>query len=291
MWFTRSASRNERAQPPALLLGYAVTMELIGPSSGAIIDPENGGRLASFQVEGVELLVHTGASEFDWGCYPMVPWAGRVREGRFEWAGETHALPINMPPHAIHGTVFNRTWERVDATTLRCTLGPDWPWKGEVRSVFSMDDRAFHWRMEVHAADSPFPAMIGWHPWFRRSLGTRGPATLRFRPGRMHRRDEDGIPSGDMVKPTEGPWDDCFSDLAGPPVLVWPEGIALEVRSTCQDWVVYDEPSHALCIEPQSGAPNAFNRGAPDVVRPGRPLIHTMSFRWTVQESGAKRPR
>ena len=268
-----------------------MTMELIGPSSRAVIDPDHGGRLASFKVEGVELLVHTGTSEFDWGCYPMVPWAGRVREGRFEWAGEAHELPINMPPHSIHGTVFNRVWERVDATTLRCTLGPDWPWKGEVLSRFSMADQAFHWRMEVHAADSPFPAMIGWHPWFRRSLGAQGSAVFRFRPGSMHRRDQDGIPSGDVVKPTAGPWDDCFSDLAEPPALVWPEGIALEVHSTCRDWVVYDEPSHALCIEPQSGAPNAFNCGAPDVVRPGRPLVHTMSFRWTVQEPGASQPR
>ena len=99
----------------------------------------------------------------------------------------------------------------------------------------------------------------------------------------MHRRDRDGIPSGDLVKPTEGPWDDCFSDLAGPPGLTWPEGIALEVHSTCPDWVVYDEPTHALCIEPQSRAPNALNGSVVDVVRPGHPLIHTMSLRWTIQ--------
>ena len=90
MWFMRSASRSECEPPPALLTGHTMTMELIGPSSRAVIDPEHGGRLASFQIEGNELLVHTGTSEFDWGCYPMVPWAGRVRKGRFEWAGEAH---------------------------------------------------------------------------------------------------------------------------------------------------------------------------------------------------------
>ena len=93
-------------------------MEFVGQTARAVIDPENGGRLASLQIGGVEVLVHHGTSEFDWGCYPMVPWAGRVREGRFEWAGEVHSLPINMPPHAIHGTVFNRPWKRVDAATL-----------------------------------------------------------------------------------------------------------------------------------------------------------------------------
>ena len=70
----------------------------------------------SFQIHGRELLVtEPYAAEvaatrrpdpMSWGCYPMVPWAGRVRRGRFVFADGTYQLPINMAPHAIHGTGF-----------------------------------------------------------------------------------------------------------------------------------------------------------------------------------------
>lgn len=42
------------------------------------LDPANGGRIASLEVDGVELLApRQGSDWLRWGCYPMVPWAGR----------------------------------------------------------------------------------------------------------------------------------------------------------------------------------------------------------------------
>ena len=49
-----------------------------------------------------------------WGSFPMVPFAGRVRHGRFTFDGRVHELPIDMPPHAIHGTGYIQPWH-VDA--------------------------------------------------------------------------------------------------------------------------------------------------------------------------------
>src|SRR5829696_9768717 len=82
----------------------------------ATVDEEAGGRLASLVVDGHELLVTTGhlPGPLYWGCYPMAPWAGRVRRGRFTFQGREHRLPINMAPHAIHGTTFTRPWARDD---------------------------------------------------------------------------------------------------------------------------------------------------------------------------------
>ena len=34
-----------------------------------------------------------------------------------------------------------------------------------------------------------------------------------------------------------------------------------------------------MCVEPQSGPPDALN-GAADIVEPGTPLIHEMRWRW-----------
>ena len=92
-------------------------------------------------------------------------------------------------------------------------------------------------------------------------------------------RDGEGMPSGERVPPTPGPWDDAFTDVADPPLLEWGAALRVEVESTCSWWVVYTEPAHAVCVEPQSGPPDALN-GAADVVVPGAPLVHEMRWRW-----------
>ena len=74
------------------------------------VSPADGGRFSSLVVDGHELLVTEGYGPIRWGCYPMVPFAGRIREGRFTFRGRAVELPRNLPPHAIHGTVFERPW-------------------------------------------------------------------------------------------------------------------------------------------------------------------------------------
>ena len=46
----------------------------------------------------------------------------------------------------------------------------------------------------------------------------------------MYRRDAAGIATGELVPPSPGPWDDCFTDLRRPPVLRWPGFLELTDR-------------------------------------------------------------
>ena len=103
----------------------------------------------------------------------------------------------------------------------------------------------------VESTGADFPAEIGWHPWFRKPDG------LEFTPTAMYERDDVGVPTGALVEPTPGPWDDCFVNT-GPVVLRYDRPIASLVRieSDCDHWVVFDEPSDATCVEPQSGPPD-----------------------------------
>lgn len=255
-------------------------MELQCGATRAVFDLDFGGRLASLCIDGTEVLVTERSGDTQWGCYPMIPWAGRVRDGRFVIEGRTHQLPLNLPPHALHGTVFGAQWSRHEDDTLQCPLGPSWPWLGDARSVVSLEADRLTWRVEVHAQDSTFPAVVGWHPWFLRKLADDSVGALSFEPQAMLSRDAAGIPTGECVPPTTGPWDDCFIGVATNPRLRWTNGLEVEISSTCSHWVVYDEPSHAICVEPQSGPPDAFNLGEAEAVRPGQPLVHTMTLRW-----------
>jgi aldose 1-epimerase len=243
------------------------------------VSPEDGGRIASLRVGGRELLVTSGDGPVYWGSFPMAPFAGRVRDGRFTFAGREHQLPINWPPHAIHGVVFDRPWTVTDDRTIEIRLAETWPFRGSVVQRFDLRPDALVVTMEL-LADEPMPATLGWHPWFRRRLSDRGEeASLAFRPGAMYERDVESIPTGELVPPRPRPWDDCFTGLQADPVLTWPEELELSMGSSCSCWVVFDEPADSICVEPQTGPPNEVNL-EPTIVEPGRPLVATMEWRW-----------
>jgi aldose 1-epimerase len=271
---------------------------LVLESTGARleIDPLSGGRVSSLEVNGSELFATAGTGRLPAGCFPMVPYAGRVREGRFEFRGRRVDLPRNLGSHAGHGTVFDRAWNVVDDRSLAIDLGPSWPFRGRVVQQFELDPGEMRLTLTIEA-DEPMPGAVGWHPWFRRRLSgtTAQPAApspaadLRFDPAWMLQRDAAGIPTGELVEPTVGPWDDCFTGLRSTPTLTWPGVLSLELTSSCDFWVVYDEPAETICLEPQSSPPNFVNADGPPVVEPGRPLTATMTWRWRAAEADIAR--
>ena len=63
-----------------------------------------------------------------------------------------------------------------------------------------------------------------------------------------------------------------------PPRLTWPGVLELDVRSTAPFWVVFDERDDALCVEPQTAPPDAFNLAwaagvEPPIAAPDRPGV------------------
>lgn len=244
------------------------------------VSPHDGGRIRSLTIGGLELLV-TGsdAGPIYWGCYPMAPWAGRLRNGRFTFGGRDYEVPLNLPPHAIHGVVLDRPWRVDDERTISTELDERWPFRGHVVQRFELLPDRLDVGLELHA-DEPMPGVVGWHPWFRRRLVDGDPdLRLAFEARTMLRRDTDGIATAERVPPPSGPFDDAFTDLTANPVVEWPGRLRLELSSSCAWWVVFDERPNVLCVEPQSGPPDAPNLMSSNVA-PGRPLVETMTWRW-----------
>ena len=250
------------------------------------LSPGDGGRISSLIVRGSELLRSDVDDPKLWGSYPMVPFAGRIRHGRFPFAGREVQLALNDAPHAIHGTVFNRPWRIDGPATISIDLGPDWPFSGRVTQRFDLRDDGLAVSLTLEA-DEPMPAAMGWHPWFRRRLAgssaaptePSAPVQIDLDAAWMYVRDAEGIPSGELVEPPPGPWDDCFTGLRSAPRLTWPGLLRLEVASSCDHLVVYDEPPDAVCVEPQTAPPDFVNL-APSTTVPGEPLVATMTWRW-----------
>jgi aldose 1-epimerase len=251
------------------------------------VDPSAGGRIASLVLDGHEILVTEGAGPMWWGCYPMAPFAGRIRDGRFRFRDRDYQLPLTMPPNAIHGTVLDRAWQVTfrgdDRVEVESDLGPDWPFRGRVTQAIVLVPGGLEATLTVEAVE-PMPVVLGWHPWFRREIDGAA-AELTFEAHSMYARDATGLPTGATIPPTPRPWDDAFTDIDIPPRLTWPGVLRLDIRSTAPSWVVFDEREEAICIEPQTGPPDAFNLAAavgvdPPIAAPGRPATVAMAWRW-----------
>jgi aldose 1-epimerase len=257
-------------------------IELRAGSASCTVSADDGGRIASLDVGGTDLILRHAPSlpPAGWGSYPMVPWAGRIRGGRFRFDGIDHELPINFEAHAIHGTGFEQPWEVVDrdatCVTLACRLA--WVLGGVAEQRIELADDSLTCTLTVRAEERAMPASIGWHPWFVK------PERIDVQFERMYVRDEEYITDGRFVEPPPPPpWDDCF---AGPRVTprLWIAGVEVSIASDCQYWVIYDMPPHATCVEPQSAIPDAFNHaeelGGATRLEPGDELRRTMSIHW-----------
>jgi aldose 1-epimerase len=252
------------------------------PSGGALdvvvsISPSCGGRIAQLEIDERPMLVdgdHT-SHPMTWGAFPMAPWAGRVRRGRFEFDGTVYDLRQNLPPHAIHGTTFDRRWTTVghDARSIEMEIELDWPFGGRATQAVSVTAGGLSCELTVHADGAAMPAEIGWHPWFLK------PDSLSFAPLGRYVRDHDGIAVDEIVEPdlTTGTFDDCFVNTD--PVVLRYGQRSLTLTSDCDHWVLYDEPPDATCVEPQSGPPDAFTIRPRRVAADGS-LRRTFDISW-----------
>ncbi len=189
--------------------------------------------------------------------FPDGPLVRAVRDGRFLDGGTVHQMPLNSPPHAIHGTVRDGAWRTArrtaDETVITYDLVEPWPFPGRVTQAVALTGDALTVTMAVEAHGDSFPAQIGWHPWFHRNLGGED-VTVDFAPAWQEERGDDHLPAGKRIDRKPGPWDDCFGMPGGVDVtLTWPGQLELRVTSP-EEWVVvYDEQEAAVCVEPQTG--------------------------------------
>ena len=277
-------------------------IELRAGRNRVVVDPARGGRLASWTIEGEELLVgppDDGDSSISWGCFVMAPWPGRLANGRFDWRGRTIQLPRTHGRHAIHGLTWNRAWSVIDiaadSATLAIELPRDaWPMGGRVRQRMSVSPAGLRLEAEIEA-DDPMPAAIGWHPWFLR----RGDPRLRV-DAASYQITKGMIPTGDTA-PVDGRTDLrggprlghrrldlSYLGATSPAVIRWPDlDVTIAFEPTPAPLVVYTPPG-SFCVEPLTAAPNALRLPADEARAAGgrflgrcERLRSTMRLTWS----------
>lgn len=246
------------------------------------IAPAAGGRIAQITCDGAGWLAGydaDNAAAIAWGCFAMLPWAGRIRRGRFGFGGRELALPANLGAHAIHGVGFVLPWEIAAHSGSRADLvlalprDASWPFGGRAMQSLQVQGRKLRLELAVQAGVQPMPRpVMGWHPWFVK------PDKLDFAPTHHYARDAEGIATRTMAGVPPAPWDDCFINTR--PAHLFRHDQVLRLASDCDHWVVFDERSHATCVEPQSGPPDAFNLRAGQQLEPGASITAWFELEW-----------
>jgi galactose mutarotase-like enzyme len=186
--------------------------------------PQDGARIVSLRAFGFEVLRQWTPQRraFQYGCFPMVPWVGRLGYATLCLGDETYPLPANKPPHALHGMACYSHWEvdhqTAHSLTLHSVTDSPWPWEAAITQTLALEGETLLLRIEIATPDAVFPAAAGWHPWFVKHLeGNETSEALRlvFSPSWQEEIGNDELPTGRHITPQTGPWDDCFGFTDG----------------------------------------------------------------------------
>jgi aldose 1-epimerase len=286
---------------------------LAAPGVEARVDLALGARVRSLRVRGRALLLEaprepSPVPDLMYGSFLMAPWVGWLSRGELRWEG-IHRFPPNLGPHAIHGLVASRPWELAAATdgTLEARVGlarAGWPFGGEAEQRFELRERSLRMVGRLRAGDRPFPAAVGWHPWFLRD----GDPVVTVEAGETLELAGDRVPTGRRV-PVDSrtdlrrgaqlggrDLDDCYVAPRSPATVRWPDlTLTVSWGPTVAALVVFCTP-YALCLEPQTAwpdAPTLHRRGVEGcglaVLGPGEALEAWQQWSWD-EGPGAERP-
>jgi aldose 1-epimerase len=117
----------------------------------------------------------------DADCFPLVPFANRIRGGHFTFRGREVRLTPNMAgdPSPLHGQGWLNPWRVEEATGTSAVLTyrhepGQWPWSYEARQRFSLDDGGCGIVLSCRNTSSePMPCGLGLHPYFPCGPNTR----------------------------------------------------------------------------------------------------------------------
>ncbi len=257
----------------------------------AVLAPEFGGCIARFTARhggGLQELLRPlppgveNPTPLDMACYPLVPFSGRITNGRFKFGGCEVRLPPDeiCVPHAIHGRGWRTAWEVTESGKTRALLrfahGADdpawpWPWSFEASQLFELSEGGLTVTMTlVNRAEEPMPGGLGLHPFFE----ARGTAMLKAPLPFVWESGAGGVPIGLASTPQKWRFDEprrmkdvevdhCFSGSGGRFAIAWtdrPFAIRMEAEGAPHA-IVYAPPGEDFfCAEPVSHAPDAVNR-------------------------------
>jgi aldose 1-epimerase len=211
-------------------------------------------------------------------CFPLVPFANRIRGGRFDCDGRTIVLEPNMcgDPSPLHGQGWRSAWtvEHASGAAVRLSYrhAPDeWPWSYEATQEISLLPDALVVELRCRNTSpsiGPMPCGLGLHPYYPCDAETM----LDTGVDSAWTIDEQVLPVANV--PATGRYDlrrrricaqgldNGFDGWNGRATIAWPgKAASLSLSSDdAQRFQVYSPPTGAVFVaEPVQNANAALN--------------------------------
>jgi aldose 1-epimerase len=221
----------------------------------------------------------------------LVPWPNRIEDGRYEFGGRSHQLPLDEPErrNAIHGLTRWSDWSVADRAAGRVAFEhvlypcPGYPFSVALRVEYSLSDEGLTVLTEAtNVGSDTAPYGAGSHPYLAVDHELVDDAELRVPAATVLVANGRGIPVGRGSVADEGldfreprvigsvELDHCFTDLEREG-----DGRARARVGTTTLWAdesypylmiftgdgLPDVERGSIAVEPMTCAPNAFRSG------------------------------
>ncbi len=275
-------------------------MVLRNADSRVTLDAAHGGGVREFVWRGLNIFrpatTSAATDPFSLGCFPLIPYANRIANGRFTFDGREVSLRRNWDrdPHPLHGQGWLKPWSIKQDSATQATMeliagGDEWPWPYRALQEFALLADALEIRLSVqNLSGSTMPGMLGLHPYFPQ------PATalVQARARTVWLTDAQSLPVQEVLAPQDWSFDrpraasrigldHCFDHWDGIAVVRWPDRILKISAPGCPALHVYTPQGvDFFCLEPQTAEVGALNRGSAAVasLAPGERLEMSVSF-------------
>lgn len=229
----------------------------------------------------------------------LAPWPNRLADGRYEYDGKVHQLPLNEPErhNAVHGLVAWQPWDLRDRTASSVRLGtwvwpsPGYPFALDLEIGYALGPGGLDIELTaVNAGQDPAPYACSIHPYFIAGEGEVDDWSLELPAGAYLDVDDERLLPTELLTVEGRPFDfrraaplrglsidhaftaldfdgdGCTEavvrDTNGSGVRIrWAQGCPwVQVHTADRPEAVYDRK--ALAVEPMTCPPNAFVSGA-----------------------------
>jgi len=248
------------------------------------IDPLHGGRIVSWQIESVDVLAPAEDHPIRGGMYVMAPWVGRLKDASVTYNKRQYPQPHNYKQWAIHGSMPFSPCDvsRISDSEVivHHTTSSTWPVQMNIDVSWKVSSIGLVSSARISTTDGEFPAAIGWHPWFLKTLSNGCSATYSFDSNQQFEVDEECIVTGNLIEKTQGLHDDSFILRSGHVEIFW-EGFRTINIETSARYIHLFETERLVCLEPETSPPNGVNfahEGFSDIIGPSRPLTAYAHF-------------
>lgn len=268
-----------------------------------VLAPEIGGSIASFTRHGRPILRgrRDPQSPLDCGCFPLVPYCNRIRDGAFVFRGRRVEIAPNMAgdPSPLHGDGWLGPWLIESQTESEACLfyahdAGEWPWAYESRQTFRLSEAGLEAEITCkNLSDQPMPCGLGFHPYFPCDVDTRIETSV----AQVWEVDDKVLPTG--VAPATGQYalddrpacgrglDNGYGGWGGEMRLRYGDGAVTRMASPdAKFFQIYSPPSGGLlAAEPVSHANAALNEPEPRWAELGLRVLapgETMRLRMTL---------